>query len=116
MKIRELLAEDADPGEDMLKLYAILSQIAGRIKDTGSDSPMSLTAILDILNESGLNITDEQFREMYVNPPLSGVIAGVEGDDVTFVGQRKETSAAIKPDQSTATLEKMAKRAEKKRR
>lgn len=116
MKIRELLAEDADQGEDVVKLYAILSQIAARIKDTGSNSPMSLTAILEILNQAGLNLTDDQFREMYVKPPLDGIISGVEGDNVTFTGQRKETSPSIKPDQSTATLEKMAKRAEKKRR
>jgi hypothetical protein len=52
---------------------------------------------------------------MAANPPLNNTIASIKGDGVTFIGQRKDTNDAVKPDQSTATLEKMAKRAEKKR-
>lgn len=114
MKIRELLRED-DTGDDAtaisLKLSAVLNQIAGRVKDTGANSPVSLSAILNILEQQGLHFTEQQFREMYVNPPLNKIIANISGDDVTFIGQRKEASDAVKPDQSTDTLEKMAAKA-----
>lgn len=114
MKIRELL-EDKSDDDLSLRLSAILNQIASRVIDTGSDSRMSLTALLNKLSEFGINITDQQFRDMVDNEPLNNVIADIKGDDVTFIGQRKDTTKAVKPDQSTATLEKMAKRAEKKR-
>ena len=72
---------------------------------------MSLSAILNILDKKGLHFSEEQFREMYVNPPLNKIISNISGDDVTFIGQRKETSGAVKPSQSTDTLEKMAAKA-----
>lgn len=113
MKIRELL-EDKSDDDLSLRLSAILNQIASRVIDTGSDSRMSLTALLNKLSEMGINLTDQQFRDMVDGEPLNNVIADIKGDDVTFIGQRKDTSKAVKPDQSTATLEKMAKRASKK--
>lgn len=114
MKIRELL-EDESSMDLSLTLSAVINQIASRVIDTGSNSPMSLKSILNILNSMGINVSEQQFREMVTNDPLKNVIANVSGDDVTFIGQRKDTSQAIKPDQSTATLEKMAKRAAGKR-
>lgn len=113
MKIRELL-EDKSDDDLSLRLSAILNQIASRVIDTGSDSRMSLTSLLNKLSELGINLTDQQFRDMVDGEPLNNVIAAIKGDDVTFIGQRKDTSKAVKPDQSTATLEKMAKRAGKK--
>lgn len=112
MRIRDILFEGVDT-ESLIQLSAILNQIAGRVKDTGSNSPISLTAILNILAQKGLHFTDQQFREMYVNPPLNKIISNISGDDVTFIGQRKETTDAVKPSQSTDTLEKMASRAMK---
>lgn len=114
MKIREIF-EDKSADDLSLKLSAAVNQIAGRIIDTGSNSKMSLTSLLNILNSMGINVSEQQFREMVTNPPLKNTIASVEGDKVTFIGQRKDTNKAIKPDQTTATLEKMAKRAGDKR-
>ncbi len=114
MKIRELFEDESS--EDLsLKLSAAMNQIASRVIDTGSKSKMNLTAILNMLHEMGINVSEQQFREMVVNDPLKNIVANVEGDDVTFIGQRKETSTSIKPNQSTDTLEKMAKRAANKR-
>jgi hypothetical protein len=114
MKIRELL-EDRSENDLSLKLSAALNQIAGRVIDTGADSKMSLTSILNMLSELGVHVSEEQFRDMVDNEPLNNVVASVEGDKVTFIGQRKDSGSSIKPDQSTATLEKMAKRASSKR-
>lgn len=114
MRIGEILNEDSST-DNTLKLSAILNQIAGRVGDTGSDEPVSLTAILNILNDAGLPIDEREFRDMASSSPLNNTIANISGDSVTFLGQRKDTSGAIKPDQTTGTLEKMAKRAAGKR-
>lgn len=113
MLIRELFEDES---EDLsLKLSAIVNQIAGRVIDTGSDTPMSLTSLLNKLSDAGINLTDQQFRDMSESEPLNNIVANVAGDEVTFIGQRKDKSAAVDTDKSSATLEKMAKRAEKKR-
>ena len=114
MKITELL-EGSSEEDVLIKMAAALTQIASRVKDTGTNSKMSLTALINILNGIGVHITDKEFRDVVAAPPLNSIIAGVEGDKVTFIGQRGETSDSVKPDQSTATLEKMAKRAASKR-
>lgn len=111
MRIMELLAEGNLP----LQLSAALKQIAGRVIDTGSDSPVNISVILTLLGDLGINLDEAQFREMVESPPLNNIIASVEGDNVIFLGQRRDTNDAVKPDQSTATLEKMAKRAAQKR-
>jgi hypothetical protein len=113
MRIRDLL-EDAAPNM-ALKLGAAVNQVASRFIETGADTPMSLSALLDILNKVGINISEKQFREIVDNEPLKNIIASVEGDKVTFIGQRKDTSGSVKPDQTTRTLEKMAQRATKNR-
>lgn len=47
--------------------------------------------------------------------PLKNLIANVKGDKVIFKGHGDSDSEVEEPDQSTDTLKKMAKRAEKKR-
>lgn len=114
MKIIELL-EDTSTESLLIKLSAALNQIGSRVIDTGANSKMSLTALLNILNGMGIYITDREFRDLVAAPPVNSIIANIEGDKVTFMGQRKDTSDSVKPEQSTATLEKMAKRAASKR-
>lgn len=114
MKISELF-ESASADSLKLKLSAIVNQIASRYIDTGANKPMSLEALLSKLSDLGINISEQQFREMVKDEPLKNTIANVSGDKVTFLGQQGKSSESIKPNQSTSTLEKMAKRAEKKR-
>lgn len=116
MKIRELL-EDKSSGDLPLELSAVVNQIASRVIDTGTKNPTSIAAILSILNDLGINLTVDQFKDMANNPPLNNIIANVAGNKVTFIGQKKSTGDKIeKPGGETETLEKMAKRAEKKRK
>lgn len=115
MKIIELL-EDNSSKELSLRLSGAINQIAGEIISQGSNTKMSLDAIRNKLNDLGINVSEKQLRDMADNAPLNNTIASIKGDKVTFIGQRKDTNDAIKPDQSTETLEKMAKRAEKKRK
>ena len=119
MKIKELLRED-DEGNDnslQLRLTGLLSQLKGRLEDTGANSRISLTALLRNLNDSGINIEAHQFRDMVSKPPLKNIIANVQGDDVVFLGQPNsdDQDSALEPEQNTKTLKRMADRAKNKR-
>lgn len=119
MKIRDLLNEDGSDrmSELSIKLSAILNQIASRVADTGANKPMSVTSLVKLLNNSGLPVTVRKLKDMVddEDPLVANTIARIEGDDVTFIGQSAEQSGAMDVDQTTGTLEKMAKRATSKR-
>ena len=116
MKLRELFEDvaPADSADELrVKLVGVLSQLRGRIQDTGANSKITLKAVLSKLRESGITLTAEQLRDMISQPPLKNIIANITGDEVVFKGQTQSDTAAIDAEQSDATLEKMAKRAAK---
>lgn len=107
---------DGDVNSLQVKLVGIITQLHGRIVDTGTHKPYSLTALLNLLKENGINLSPSQFREMTQSPPLSNLIANVKGNDVIFMGQNDVESSEVEaPDASTDTLDRMAKRAADKR-
>lgn len=112
MKIRELF-ESNDNSEE-IKLLGALEQVRGRIKDTGATSKISLEALLASLSKLGINLDEKQFREMSAQEPLKNIIANVAGDKVVFIGQSDSDTDALDTDNTSSTLEKMAKRAAKK--
>lgn len=110
VKLYEFETDD----HDLVKLTGIVSQIHNRIKDTGYDKKFSLEALLNILRDRELDITPEQFIEMSQNSPLKNIIANVSGNSIVFKGESDVSTDVEKPDETTSTLEKMAKRAAKK--
>ena len=100
-----------------VKLTGSVSQLIGRIRDTNTDKPYSIKALISRLNKQGLSVSEEQFRDMVKKAPLKNLIADVKGDDVIFKGfdGNQEDDSAIEPDDTTGTLKKMADRATKKR-
>jgi hypothetical protein len=100
-----------------IKLVGVINQIYGRIIDTGTHKPYSLKSLLATLSSQGITLSPYQFREMVGTPPLSNIIANVKGDDVIFKGQTDvdDNSDVEAPDATTDTLDKMSKRAAKKR-
>lgn len=100
-----------------IKLVGIINQIYGRITDTGTHKPYSLKSLLTTLSNQGITLSPYQFREMIKTPPLNNLIANVKGDDVIFKGQTDvdDNSDVEAPDATTDTLDKMSKRAAKKR-
>lgn len=114
MRINELF-EASSAASDMPKMLAIINQMASGIEDTGSKTPIDIGAIIKTLNSSGINITAKDFRELFDQGEFEDVISGIEGSKVSFIGQSSGSNPALKPDQTTSTLEKMAKRATKKR-
>lgn len=110
MKLYEL--DNLD--HDSILLTGIVSQILNRIKDTGFDKEYKLDSLLNILSDRGLDIDREEFIDMIKNPPLKNLITNIKGDKIIFKGQDSESdSLNMKPDETSGTLEKMAKRASK---
>lgn len=111
-----LLHEFEVDNRDMILLTGVISQILNRIEDTGFDRKYSLKSMLNTLSERGLDIDREQFISMIKKQPLSNLISNVKGDTVVFKGEESdEDDEAMAPDDTTDTLEKMAKKAAKKR-
>ena len=111
----EFIREDVEDNSMQVKLTAIISQLHGRLKDTATKKPFSLTALLSILSKNGISVSEEQFREMIQSPPLSNLITDVKGNEVVFKGDSDYSSEIEEPDDTTGTLDKMAQRAAKAR-
>lgn len=111
-----LLREFDDDSTDAVLLTGIVSQIYNRVKDTGFDKKYRLESILQTLSDRGIDLDRDTFIKMSQRQPLKNLIANVEGDSVVFKGASSDSdSEASDMDATTGTLEKMAKRAEKKR-
>lgn len=104
---------DGDVNSLQVKIVGVLTQLYGRIVDTGTKKPYSLNSLLTMLQDQGVTLNPAQFREMVQHPPLSNLIANVRGDDVIFKGQADVdgNTDLDAPDASTDTLDRMAKRA-----
>jgi hypothetical protein len=99
-----------------IKMVGLIRHLYGRIQDTGTTEPYKLTALLSMLGENGIHLSAEQFRDMVQEPPLSNMISNVRGNTVVFKGQRDEPDSDLEaPDETTDTLDRMAKRAADKR-
>jgi hypothetical protein len=111
----EFIREGVEDNSMQVKLTAIISQLHGRLKDTATKKPFSLTALLSILSKNGISVSEEQFREMIQSPPLSNLISDVKGNEIIFKGDDNPPNDIEAPDETTGTLDKMAHRAAKAR-
>lgn len=115
MRSAEFIIEGIVDDSMQVKLIGIISQLHGRLKDTATKKPFSLTSLLSLLRSENISVSEKQFRDMIKSPPLSNLIADVKGNDVIFMGDDSPKSDMENPDQTTDTLDKMAHRAAKKR-
>lgn len=118
MKIRELLTERADPVSDKaLKISAVLSQLKSKLEDEHSQKPLTVKTVLHALEAEDINITVDTFLDMIKKPPLKNLVADANRHSVTFIGHDIDSTdtEALKPEQTTKTLEKMADRAGQRR-
>lgn len=115
VRLREFAGKSDDAESIKVRLTGALSQIRGRIEDTNAKSKLTVTALLNMLREVGIRISAKQLTDMIDNEPLKNIIANTNDGKVVFLGQDSDSDTeSLDPDQSTATLEKMAKRASKK--
>jgi hypothetical protein len=116
VRLYEFAGKPEDAESIKVKLTGALSQIRGRIEDTNAQSKMSVKALRSKLRDVGIRISTSQLKDMIDDEPLKNIIANANNGEVVFLGQDEDSDDmdSIDPDQSTDTLEKMAKRASKK--
>lgn len=115
-----LIEEVAAPIVDQSRLAALAQFITGRTKDTDARRVISVPAFLKLAQNMQIPLTADQLRELVQQPPLSNIIANIEGDDetgkVVFRGEGGDTvsGAEMSVDQARKTVDSMARRAAQK--
>lgn len=96
------------------KLAALGQFLLARTTDTNAKKTMPVSSFLDLANNMGISLTDDQLRNLIQQPPLSEIIANIEGDTdtgtITFKGA-DEVAPNMSVDQARDTVDSMAKRA-----
>ncbi len=96
------------------KLAALSQFLLSRTEDTNAKKTMPVSSFIDVANNMGVGITDDQLRNLVQQPPLSEIIANIEGDaetgTITFKGA-EEVAPNMSVDQARDTVDTMAKRA-----
>lgn len=99
------------------ELAALSQFLLARTKDTNAKKTMPISSFLDLAKNMGISLTDEQLRNISQQPPLSELIANIEGDAdtgiITFKGA-EEVAPNMSVDQARDTVDTMAKRAASK--
>ena len=99
------------------KLAALGQFLLSRTDDTNAKKTMPVSSFLDLANNMGISLTDDQLRNLVQQPPLSEIIANIEGDSdtgtITFKGA-DEVAPNMSVDQARDTVNTMAKRAASK--
>jgi len=110
------LHEDDFEDSDSLTVatVAILSQIKSDIEDSDYKGKITVNALLKKLADAGVRISHDQLLDVVKQEPWSNMIADINGDNVRFNGTPDEQTDNTQPDETTGTLDKMAKRATNK--
>ena len=99
------------------ELAALSQFLLARTNDTNAKKTMPTASFLKLANNMGISLTDDQLRNLIQQPPLSELIANVEGDadtgTITFKGS-EEVAPNMSVDQARETVNTMAKRAASK--
>lgn len=99
-------------GQDS-RLAALAKFLNNRAQDENVSRTISVTAFLNLAQNLGIPMTQDQLRDMALKPPLDGIIANVENDKITFRGGEEEATVSdqMSVDQAQKTVDTMAKRA-----
>lgn len=99
------------------KLAALSQFLLSRTDDTNAKKTMPVSSFLDLANNMGISLTNDQLRNLIQQPPLSEIVANIEGDSdtgtITFKGA-DEVAPNMSVDQARDTVNTMAKRAASK--
>lgn len=93
---------------------AALSQIKADIEDSAYKKKFTVKALLKKLRDNDVRISHEQLLDLVKEEPWSNLITNVKGDSVKFKGDPDTHSGSEEPDDTSDTMDKMAKRAAKK--
>lgn len=92
------------------KLAALSQFLVSRAQDTDAAKKISIAAFLELANNMGISLTDDQLRNLVQQPPLNELIADVTDSEVIFKGA-VEGAPNMTVDQARDTVDTMAKRA-----
>ena len=96
------------------KLAAIGQFFLSRTKDTNAKKIMPISTFLSLSKDMGVSLTFDQLQNLSQQPPLSEIIANIDGDEETgkiiFKGA-DEVAPNMSVDQARDTVNTMAKRA-----
>ena len=93
---------------------ATLSQIKSDIENSAFKGKFSVNALISKLAQNGVRVSQDQLRDLVKEEPWSNLIADIKGDTVVFKGGPDASGDAEAPDETSDTMDKMAKRAAKK--
>jgi len=98
------------------ELVAISEFLINRSEDTDAKKTISTSAFINLARQQGMSLTVDQLKELIQKPPLSNLIADVQGDStngtVVFKGEDVgPTADTMTVDQARQTVDSMAKRA-----
>jgi hypothetical protein len=118
MRLFEFAGPANGPDIDTGQLAALTKFLTGRATDTNAQQKISIAAFNNLASGMGINLTADQLKELSLVPPLSNLIADVQGDDQTgeviFKGA-EEPAPNMSVDQARDTVNSMAKRAASKK-
>jgi hypothetical protein len=115
-----LIEEVTAPVVDRARLAALSDFLSKRAQDTGARRVYDIQAFLNLAQSMQIPLTADQLRELSQQPPLSNIIANIEGDDETGqvifrgAGGDEVAGTEMSVDQARDTVDSMAKRAAKK--
>jgi hypothetical protein len=110
MRIDEVAGAATESG----RLAALAQFLVGRAKDESASKKISTSTFLSLAQSMGISISENQLRDLAQQPPLSGLIANVENDEILFRGEDQVSNAEMSVDQARDAVDSMAKRAAKK--
>ena len=95
------------------KLYALSEFLLGRADDTDTQKTISIPSFISLAKSMGLNINDNELRNIATKPPLDDIIVNVTDSEVVFSGAGKagKVTDTMTVTQAQDTVKKMANRA-----
>lgn len=114
MKIKELM-ESVEDGQQQLILLAALTELAGRIEDTGGSNSIPMDVLLRLLGKMGVHtISAEDLMDMKEQDMLPDVVADVSKHKVIFtVGEHTTNHNDSDKGKQDNVIKNMAKKAMK---
>ena len=106
-----LIREFQDPS--VQRLAAMGQFLLKRAQDTAAVKPYNVDAFIDLARENGINMDRERLMTLSTQPPLNGIIANIQGDDIIWKGSQTVTpdGETMSVDQARTKVNQMAKRA-----
>jgi hypothetical protein len=102
------LFELTGPDPKVVQLIAITNQLKDSIDNGEEDPNWTTDELLRYFQLHGINIDVNDLRNMIKQPPMSNIIANIQGDQVIFKGQDDDSEDSEDQDEDQAIVAQMA--------